>query len=301
MHPCVDGFRTYLGVERNLALKTQHAYVRDVLGFCSFLQKDDEHGDLMALLSGVERTQVRRWLAWLRTTCKKGTVARKLSALKSFYAYLSRTYGLDPEVLRAVRRPGVESRLPTVLDVDAVYHFLDNAGGPDWLAKRNLAIFELFYSCGLRIGELTGLNCSALDLTQGLVRVLGKGSKERIVPVGAKALQAVQMYLRLRSTVAKAEEEAVFVNKYGARLSARSIQRQMKDLLRVLGLPEAATPHSLRHSFATHLLDNGADLRAIQELLGHVSLSTTQKYTHVSGDKVLAEYDKAHPRSRKNK
>lgn len=302
MHPWIDSYATYLEVERNLSPRTRSAYVQDLLNFCAFLRQDaDEGTDLATLLGAVTRTEVRRWLAHLRRRQKKVSIARKVSALKGFYAYATRRHGLDVNPFDAVRRPGVESRLPGVMDVDGVYHFLESISGSDWMERRNLAMFELLYSCGLRISELTGVDTADIDFNKAQVRVLGKGRKERIVPIGAKAVHALHHYLPLREQVAKQGENAVFLNRYGSRITPRSVQRHMKNLLLAAGLSSASTPHSLRHSFATHLLDNGADLRAIQELLGHVSLSTTQKYTHVSSERMMSEYDKAHPRSRKKR
>lgn len=300
MHPWLEGFSAYLEVERNLSPRTRSAYVRDIVEFYVFLRStEDETADLAELLAGVTRVQVRRWLADLHRRVKKATTARKISALKGFCAYAMQRHGLQANPFESVRRPGVETRLPVVLDVDAVYYLLDSISASDAYGRRNLAIFELLYSCGLRVSELTGLDLADIDFDRNCVRVLGKGNKERIVPVGGKAVHALQRYLRQRASVSKSGENAVFLNRYGTRLSPRSVQRHMKNLLLRAGLSSAPTPHSLRHSFATHLLDNGADLRAIQELLGHVSLSTTQKYTHVSSERMLAEYEKAHPRSRK--
>jgi integrase/recombinase XerC len=185
------------------------------------------------------------------------------------------------------------------MDVDGVYHFLESISGSGWMDRRNLAIFELLYSCGLRISELTGIDVADVDFDPPQVRVLGKGRKERIVPIGSKAEKALNAYLQLRTGVVKEGEPALFLNRFGHRITPRSVQRHMKELLLRAGLSSASTPHSLRHSFATHLLDNGADMRTIQELLGHVSLSTTQKYTHVSSERMMTEYDRAHPRSRK--
>lgn len=302
MHPWIKEYAAYLEVERNLSPRTCSAYVRDVQGFCDFLRRDSgTEADLPALLGAVSRFQVRRWLAQLRCKVKKVTVARKISALRGFYAYAIRRYALGSNPFDAVRRPGVESRLPGVMDVDSVYHFLESFCAADWLEQRNLAMFELLYSCGLRVSELTGINIADIDFDTSRVRVMGKGSKERIVPIGGKAIQALHAYLQQRTSVAAQGENAVFLNRYGNRITPRSVQRHMKKLLLRAGMSSASTPHSLRHSFATHLLDNGADLRAIQELLGHVSLSTTQKYTHVSSEKMMEEYDRAHPRSRKKR
>lgn len=299
-HPWIENYAAWLEVERNLSPRTCTAYVRDVEGFCLFLRRNNPEDTRLALLLGAAtRADVRRWLAYLRKERKKVTVARKISALKGFYAYLCRCDLLDVNPFAAVRRPGVETRLPGVMDVDGVYHFLESISGSGWMDRRNLAIFELLYSCGLRISELTGIDMADVDFDPPQVRVLGKGRKERIVPIGSKAVKALNAYLQLRTGVVKEGEPALFLNRFGHRITPRSVQRHMKELLLRAGLSSASTPHSLRHSFATHLLDNGADLRAIQELLGHVSLSTTQKYTHVSSERIMTEYDRAHPRSRK--
>jgi integrase/recombinase XerC len=181
--------------------------------------------------------------------------------------------------------------------VDEAFALMESGDGSGLLAMRDRAIVEMLYSCGLRVSELTALDVGSVSLEEGLVRVLGKGSKERIVPVGRQAREALRLYLDERN--APPDGEPLFLNHRGGRLTPRSIQRHLKKYLLMAGILKEATPHSLRHSFATHLLDGGADLRAIQELLGHASLSTTQKYTQVSVDHLTAVYDKAHPRSRK--
>ena len=204
---------------------------------------------------------------------------------------------LENNPVELVSSPRRDRYLPKVLTVDEIFQLLDKGYGSGLLALRDRAIFELLYSSGLRVGELTGLNLWDLDLGQGLVRVLGKGRKERIVPVGSRARQALGDYLQRRG--GPTDNQPLFLNHRGGRLSARSVERHLKRQLIQAGILKTASPHALRHSFATHLLDGGADLRAIQELLGHVSLSTTQKYTQVSVDRLLAVYDQAHPRSRK--
>jgi len=196
-----------------------------------------------------------------------------------------------------VGTPRQEKYLPRVLTVDEIFALLDHPGPGDLLGLRDRAIFELLYSSGLRISELTGLDIAQLDMAQGLVRVRGKGNKERLVPVGRKALAALQDYLAERPGYRI--DDPLFLNHRGGRLTPRSIQRHLKTRLLKAGLIKDASPHALRHSFATHLLGSGADLRAIQELLGHASLSTTQKYTQVSVEQLSRIYDQAHPRSRK--
>lgn len=298
MGPWLDEYVRYLSVERELSEHTRSAYVRDVLAFCRFVG-NGELDELERQLPRVDKLVVRRWMASLKARNKKVTVARKVAAVRSFFAYLHREGYLPNNPLLQVRLPRKERYLPTTLDVDHVYRLLDAPLADTLIAKRDRAVFELLYSCGLRVGELVALNFGNLDVTQQLVRVLGKGGKERIVPVGRTALAAVEDYLATRGHVER--QQPLFVSRRGTRLSARTVQRNLKKNLLLQGLSTEATPHSLRHSFATHLLDSGADLRAIQEMLGHASLSTTQKYTQVSVDRMMQEYDKAHPRSRKRK
>jgi integrase/recombinase XerC len=192
--------------------------------------------------------------------------------------------------------------IPNHLPVDEMFRLLDGPDREKPLGLRDLAILETLYSCGIRVSELSGLNVSSIDFDQHLVRVLGKGSKERIVPIGKKALQAIEDYIELTGPLRKksgksVEDTSLFLNSRGGRLTARSIERMVKKYANGCSLMTEVTPHSLRHTFATHLLDGGADLRSVQELLGHVSLSTTQKYTHVSLERLMQVYDKAHPRS----
>lgn len=292
----LDEFSRFLCVERNLASHTQTSYLRDVRAFCLFIC-DGDLERMQQVLPTVEKHIIRRWMAQLLKSNKKVTVARKIASVRSFYHFLQREGLIEHNPALQVRLPRVERYLPTTLDVDYMYHLLDAPGDNSLQSLREQAAFELLYSSGLRVGELVGLNVGDVDCEQALVRVLGKGGKQRIVPVGSKALQAITAYMERRGQVER--QEPLLVNRQGTRLSARTVQRNLKKKLLQLGLPTTATPHSLRHSFATHLLDEGADLRAIQEMLGHQSLSTTQKYTQVSTDRMMKEYDRAHPRSRK--
>nr|WP_320051325.1 tyrosine recombinase XerC [uncultured Desulfuromonas sp.] len=291
-----EEFSRYLSVERNLSLHTQVSYLRDVRAFCDFVCGED-HADLKKTLPEVEKFALRRWMAQLLKTNKKVTVARKIASVRSFYSFLQREGYVEHNPALQVRLPRIERYLPTTLDVDYMYRLLDAQGDNSLQWLRDRAAFELLYSCGLRVGELVALDLKHVDVDQALVHVLGKGGKQRIVPVGRKALHALSAYLDRRGLLER--NDPLFVNRRGTRLSARTVQRDLKKTLLALVLPTTATPHSLRHSFATHLLDGGADLRAIQEMLGHQSLSTTQKYTQVSTDRMMKEYDLAHPRSRK--
>jgi integrase/recombinase XerC len=240
---------------------------------------------------------LRRYLAELHKINQRTSIARKLSTLRTFFRYLVREGFLTCNPAEGLSTPKVSSYLPKTLSVDEAHALMERGYGSTLLDLRDRAIVELLYSSGLRVSELTGLDVGALDLREQLVRVLGKGRKERIVPVGRKAYEALVTYLEARGM--PDAEDPLFVNARGGRLTTRSVQRNLKFRLIKAGLIKDISPHALRHSFATHLLDGGADLRAIQELLGHASLSTTQKYTQVSVDQLMAVYDKAHPRSKK--
>lgn len=291
-------FEQHLGVERNLSARTVEAYMRDLRQFYDFLDQSENGGWQLSDWQQVDRLLLRQYLAHLQKTCLRTSLARKLSAIKVFFRFLVREGVLVDSPADALSSPRREQYLPKVLSAEQVAHLLDHSPpGNRLLVSRDLAIFELTYSCGLRVGELTGLNFGAVDLENHQLRVLGKGRKERILPIGRQACIALQNYFAERGPLD--QHDPVFLNQRGGRLTARSVQRNLKNRLRQFGLPADVTPHALRHSFATHLLDAGADLRVIQELLGHVSLSTTQKYTKVSFSHLTDVYDQCHPRSRK--
>ena len=226
-------------------------------------------------------------------------MGRRLSTLRTFFRYLIREGQLSVSPADLLSSPKLQQKLPTVLSVDETTDLLDRSQGLDRLSLRDRAMWELLYSCGLRVSELVGLDVGMVDLPQQSVRVLGKGGKERLIPIGGPALQALQRYLDDRGTPAL--DAPLFLNHRSGRLTTRSVQRLLKKALILTGVLKDATPHALRHSFATHLLDGGADLRSIQELLGHASLTTTQRYTKVSMSHLMEVYDKAHPRSKKGK
>lgn len=298
MQQLMIDFEQHLAVERNLSVHTRRAYRQDLEEFRLFLEKDSTASAPVKVVD-VDTLLLRRYLAYLHRKNSRSTIARKLSSLRSFFAYLLRQGVLTTNPGELISTPRQKKYLPKTLTVDEVFAFIEQQGGSEVLVRRDRAILEVFYSCGLRVGELTALNIDSIDLQQGLVRVLGKGGKERLVPLGQKARDALMRYLDFRGE--RQVDDALFLNYRGGRLSARSIERNFKKLLLQAGLVKDVTPHSLRHSFATHLLDGGADLRAIQELLGHASLSTTQKYTQVSLDHLMDVYDRAHPRGRKKK
>ena len=295
MQQWIEQFTRYLADERNLSPHTRAAYLRDLNEFRIFLEQHGGSGK--AALTRLDSLLLRRYLAELHKRNQRTSIARKLSTLRTFFRYLVREGHLPGNPAEGLSTPKLNSYLPKTLSVDEAAALMERGYGNDVLDLRDRAIVELFYSSGLRVSELTGLDVGALDLRENLVRVLGKGRKERIVPIGRKAHEALVDYLEERSL--PDEGEPLFLNARGGRLTPRSVQRNLKTRLIKAGIIKDISPHALRHSFATHLLDGGADLRAIQELLGHASLSTTQKYTQVSVDQLMAVYDKAHPRSKK--
>jgi integrase/recombinase XerC len=291
-------FENHLEIERNLSPRTIAAYRCDLAQFQQFLQQPGVAGPTVDCLAQLDMLLLRQYLALLHSRCSRTSIGRKLSALRTFFRFLVREGVLKKSPADGLSTPRREQYLPRVLSAEQTGRLLEQPfAGQRLLVLRDLAIFELIYSCGLRVSELTGLDVGSLNLVERQVRVLGKGSKERLLPVGRPACTALQSYLAERGLPAAALP--LFVNQRGGRLTARSVQRNLKQRLLRFGLPTDVTPHALRHSFATHLLDAGADLRAIQELLGHASLSTTQKYTKVSFAHLTDVYDKAHPRSRK--
>jgi len=295
MQTLIARFASYLADERNVSPHTRQAYLRDLEEFRSFLERQGRIG--REAVGQVDNILLRRFLAELHKRNQRTSIARKLSSLRVFFRFLQREGLLDSNPAEGLATPKLNRYLPKTLSVDEAHTLMERGHGSDLLALRDLAILELLYSAGLRVSELTGLNIGAVDLREGLVRVLGKGSKERIVPFGGKARTALVAYLEARGL--PGDDEPLFLNARGGRLTPRSVQRNLKVSLLKAGLLKDISPHALRHSFATHLLDGGADLRAIQELLGHASLSTTQKYTQVSVDQLMAVYDRAHPRSKK--
>ncbi|MFP3871062.1 MAG: tyrosine recombinase XerC [Syntrophobacteria bacterium] len=305
MERALKDFVRYLRVERNYSPHTLRSYENDLRGFVSFLTEtaartSGERDAENVRPEQVSHLDVRAYLASLYRRTARRTVSRKLSALRSFFSYLIRQGHLRTNPAEMVSAPRMGKDLPRFLPVDEAFRLMEGPDTEGILGCRDRAILEVLYSCGLRVSELAGLDMPSIDLELGIIRAVGKGGKERVVPIGSKARQALGTYLRRRGELPAAGQEsgALFLNNRGGRLSSRSIGRLVKKHIRRCGLDRPLSPHGLRHTFATHLLDAGADLRAVQEMLGHVSLSTTQRYTHLSVDKLMAEYDKAHPRSR---
>jgi len=294
----VGKFLDHLAKERQLSGHTVTAYGRDLDAFTRFC---DRHYGGRWDWATVDRLGIRGFLGELqRQGLAKRSAARALSAVRSFFRFLRVHLELPVANLRWVRLPRLGRRLPVYLDARQTSQvFAESeslAEDDDFAALRDLAMLELFYSSGLRLGELQGLNLEDLDLLADQVKVRGKGRKERLVPVGSRAVAVLRRYLRGRDAVmtGTGDRRALFVGGRGGRLSARTIQRRVRRLLSPLGV-EGARVHSLRHTFATHMLDAGADLRAVQELLGHASLSTTQIYTHTSVERLRRVYQQAHP------
>jgi integrase/recombinase XerC len=304
MNNLVRDFQTYLTVERNVSEHTRKAYIADIEEFAEFLQKNDFILNPDGI-SQVETETIRAYLGHLfRQKVKKVTANRKISSLRAFYKYLIRSGKIKNNPAGMIRTSKTEKYMPTFLSVDEMFEVLKVPHDDSAAALRNQAMLELFYSCGLRLSELAGLNVMDLDFQQALVKVRGKGRKERIVPVGKPALTAIQEYLAKTAELRKKVVEEIFknplfLNVRGKRITVRSIARIVDEITKKSGIGRKISPHAMRHSFATHLLNAGADLRSIQELLGHESLSTTQKYTAVNINRMMEIYDKAHPRAKK--
>jgi len=298
--PEVTEYLTHLEKERDVSPHTLKAYTRDLEAFTDFCNR--HYGDWG--WTTIDRVGVRGFLGELqRRGLAKRSAARALSAVRSLYRYLQEHHGVPNTIVRAAKVPKLEKRLPTYLDRSQTQSLFDwaesRAGGDELGPTRDLAILELFYSTGIRLSELSGMNVEDLDLLADQVKVRGKGRKERIVPVGSRAVLALRRYLNLREPVVartRGDRRAIFLSRRGKRLAPRGVQRIIHGMFDAIG-GDGLRVHSLRHTFATHMLDAGADLRAVQELLGHASLSTTQVYTHTSVERLKKVYNQAHPRA----
>src|SRR5205814_1986307 len=294
---------------------TVKSYGADLIQFGQFMAGEIGHANSSAsataplTLEQVDERQlkcepltIREFLAYLYgQNYTKSTTARKLATLRSFYKFLIKRGHVNLNPLSTIRTPKQEKRLPKCLDLDQVQKLLDAPGDADLLSARDKAMLEVLYSSGIRVSELVELEMADMDLQEGALRVKGKGRKDRLTPIGSQAIKAVQRYFELRAIDAKSQQTTngnrVFLNKHGEPLSTRSVRRKLDKYLVQAGLDPGISPHTLRHSFATHLLNNGADLRSVQELLGHQSLSTTQIYTHLTTSRMKEVYDQAHPRA----
>jgi len=326
----VQEFLNYLNFEKRFSEHTAKCYEADLRQFGEYLigssvgsqpadgqislphTKSPEAGQATAvamqtdvnvdqLLLSVETAAVRAYLTFLNEKqYSKATIARKLATLRSFYKFLVKRSQLGSNPVAAVRTPKQDKKLPRFLEYEEVKRLLETPPMNNWLGARDRAILETLYSTGIRVSELVALNMDDIDFLGEVIHVRGKGKKERIAPIGTSALQTIQHYMEFRNKRAESssnfDSKVLFVNKHGGRLSTRSVRRKMDKYLRMAGLDPAISPHTLRHSFATHMLNNGADLRSVQELLGHQSLSTTQIYTHLTTKKLKEVYESAHPR-----
>ncbi|MGD9110096.1 MAG: tyrosine recombinase XerC [Phycisphaerales bacterium] len=318
----VQDFLSYLKFEKHFSEHTAKCYGADLTQFGEFLtsKQSTDGGDALGhaghvdtavavqakpkldqILLNIDVNTVRAYLALLNEQqYSKSTIARKLATLRSFYKFLVKRGMITSNPVTAVRTPKQEKKLPKFLEYEQVKRLLDTPPINNWLGARDRAILEVLYSTGIRVSELVGLNMDDIDFLGEVVHVRGKGKKERITPISSTALQVIQHYLEFRNKRAQNnpnfDPKVLFVNKHGKRLSTRSVRRKMDKYLKMAGLDPSISPHTLRHSFATHMLNNGADLRSVQELLGHQSLSTTQIYTHLTTKKLKDVYEAAHPR-----
>jgi len=308
--PLAKQFLDYLKFEKHFSDYTIKSYGADLIQFAQFLageigqrpaapgQNSDERHTKCDTLT------IREFLNYLYgQNYTKSTTARKLATLRSFFKFLVRRGTVSANPLSTIRTPKQEKRLPKCLDLEQVQKLLEAPGDGDILSSRDKAMLEVLYSSGIRVSELVDLEMADLDLQEGVLRVRGKGRKDRLTPIGSQAIKALQRYFELRSVDSRCQgpqSHRVFLNKHGDSLSTRSVRRKLDKYLLSAGLDPGISPHTLRHSFATHLLNNGADLRSVQELLGHQSLSTTQIYTHLTTQRMKDVYDAAHPRAQES-
>ncbi|MCO6436182.1 MAG: tyrosine recombinase XerC [Phycisphaerae bacterium] len=332
----VDEFLNYLKFERHFSPHTAKCYAADLAQFSLFLLNGPQGATravvgtlggmppirstvagasgpggtqtavlaepgVLQKLREVEPEHVKAFLAFLSTQdYSKSTIARKLATLRSFYKFCLRRGYVKSHPLAAIRTPKQDKRLPKFLEIEDITRLLATPDDGTLLGARDRAMLEVLFSTGVRVSELVDLNFADVDFSGHTIRVRGKGKKQRTTPIGPTAIAAIQKYLELRRADARSarfDQEALFVNKHGQRLSTRSVRRKLDKYLVSCGLDPAISPHTLRHSFATHMLNNGADLRSVQELLGHQSISTTQIYTHLTAQRLKKAYDDAHPRS----
>jgi integrase/recombinase XerC len=304
----LDTFVDFLSTEKGYSENTCRAYTNDLEDFIAYFLSnralvitDDDEADVdIEDVASVSGLMIRSYLGYLYSQkIKKSSVARKLSAIRSFFKFLERHGVISENPAISVITPKQNKPIPNYLTVDDMFRLLDSIKTDNLSGKRNRALLETMYSTGIRVSELVGLDVADVNFPGKVIRVTGKGNVERIVPIGRKSLDFIKDYrnsLYLQKTVSVEQNGALFLNKNKGRLTARSVARILEKSSREAGLTVPVAPHDLRHSFATHMLDAGLDLRVVQELLGHKQLSTTQKYTHVSIDRLMAAYDSAHPR-----
>ena len=301
MNKHIQSFKIYLEEEKDFSGHTVRNYLSDLQQFYGFLEEKNIGGDI----KNIDSFTIRAFLRFLmEKKNNKTSIGRKLATLRAFFKFMCREGHLKKNPALEVTTPKKGKGVPFFLTVDETTCLLNMNSGGGFAGARDLAIIELLYATGMRAGEIVLLDFNDIDFSLSLIRVKGKGKKERIVLFGKKAREALERYAELRNSIIdknkniSADDDPIFVNQRGGRLSTRTIQRIVNRLVERSGIKKKVGPHKLRHTFATHLLNSGVDLRVIQELLGHVSLSTTQKYTHVGIDKLMEVYDRAHPRAK---
>jgi len=286
----VEKFIRYLEIERNASKHTLVNYSIDLKSLSEFLKEEP--------IEKVDYVVLRRYLAHLKElNLSKVSIARKIASIRSFFKFLFREGIIKNNPASSLSTPKRDKHLPKFLDEKEIVLLLESPEKEDESGLRDAAILETLYSTGIRVSELVSLNIGSVDQIGGVIKVLGKGKKERIVPIGDRALQAVRDYLRKRRLTGGKDDRALFFNKNGGRLTDRSVRRIINKYILKTSIQQKISPHTLRHSFATHLLDHGADLRSVQELLGHANLSTTQIYTHITTERLKSAYEKTHPRA----
>jgi integrase/recombinase XerC len=301
MEKFIKKYLLHLTFERNFSENTVKAYEIDLLQLNSFL--NEQFGTERVRPKDIDKMAVRHFLAWMQKEgLTKKTIARKLACIRSFFRYLCREKIIETNPTVHLATPKIDKTLPSFLDVFQASQAMELPDTKNVFGLRDAAILEVLYSTGIRLSELVGLNMNSVDPVGEVVKVTGKGRKQRIVPLGRKALEVLRAYMERREELtggkgATVDAQALFLNRSGGRLSGRSIQKIVERYLRRVSQIQKVSPHVLRHTFATHMLNAGADLKAVKELLGHVSLSTTQVYTHVTLDRLKKVYDRAHPRA----
>ena len=286
MNDCIDKFIRYLEIEKAVSSHTLRAYRKDLEIFFDYAKTEPEKIDMIDV-RGFVAEQIKEGM-------NKTSVGRRLSCIRSFFKFLHREGYIKSNPAKLVSNPKVSKLLPRFLSVDEVFSLVEKPEGIGFIPVRDKAILELLYSSGLRVSELSGLNIEDLNIKESLIKIRGKGKKERIVPVGSKAIDALKSYM-IERMLLKSTDKALFLNRMGTRLTDRGVRRIVVKYARDLAMYGRISPHTMRHTFASHLIQGGADLRVIQELLGHSSLSTTQKYTHLDITHLMDIYDKAHP------
>jgi integrase/recombinase XerD len=297
MEDRLKDFMHFLIVEKGLAKNTIVSYERDIKSYLKYLKNIEAISDL----NHVQRTHIVHFLKYLKDQGKSSkTIARHIASVRAFHQFLLREKAVDQDPTVHIESPQLERKLPKVLSLEEVETLLNAPREDNHYGLRDKAMLELLYATGIRVSELIGLNVGDVHLTMGFVRCIGKGNKERIIPLGRTAAHAIENYLnngRAKFMTKKSAEEALFLNHHGKRLTRQGFWKILKRLTKEAGIEKELTPHTLRHSFATHLLENGADLRAVQEMLGHADISTTQIYTHVTKTRLKDVYSQFHPRA----